>query len=83
MSAATTISVTLSPDLLLRAQTIAENEHRTVSDLVADALRRYVIRDPEWEAMLEASRRQAQEMGVTSEADVDRIIHEHRLSKRA
>ena len=43
---AKTISITLPPDLLLKAQQTAKREHRTMSELLREALRRYMTDDP-------------------------------------
>ena len=40
MRTAKTISITLPPDLLLKAQKTAEREDRTISELFREALRR-------------------------------------------
>src|SRR5262249_39608904 len=50
------------------------------SELVREALRRY-IEDREWEAGRSYGSARARALGIT-EADVDRLIHEHRQEKR-
>ena len=42
MRIAKTVCVTIPPDLLKKAQRIAAREHRTMSELVREALRRYM-----------------------------------------
>ncbi len=44
MRTATTISITLPPDLLLKAQELAREESRTISELFREALRHYINR---------------------------------------
>jgi Arc/MetJ-type ribon-helix-helix transcriptional regulator len=83
---AKTVSITLPPDLLVKAQEIAEREHRTMSELFREALRRYMISDKEteeWNAMLKRARAKGKALGITSEADVERLSDEYRRSKRA
>ena len=82
MRAAKTISITLPPDLLVKAQTFARREHRTMSELFREALRRYMAEDPEWEALLRRMRALGKELGVESEADVERMSDEFRRDKR-
>jgi predicted transcriptional regulator len=83
MRIAKTISITLPPELLLKAQEIAQREHRTMSELMREALRTYmttakaVDRD-RWDALLEAGRAHGRSIGITSEEDVDRILGEYR-----
>jgi predicted transcriptional regulator len=88
MRTAKTVSITLPPDLLLKAQQCAAEEHRTMSELFREALRRYVnerraVDDQAWRELLDYGQAKGRELGVTSQEDVDRLIHEHRQSKRA
>jgi len=57
---------------------LAKKERRTKSELVREALRRY-LEDREWKAIRAYGAARA--LGIT-EADVDRLIHEHRREKR-
>ena len=52
MRTAKTISMTLPPELLSKAQEIAARELRTMSELFREAIRRYKSVDPEWEALM-------------------------------
>jgi predicted transcriptional regulator len=81
MRTAKTISITLPPDLLLKAQKTAEREDRTISELFREALRRYVAADPEWEALLRRTRATGEEMGIATEADVERLSDEFRQER--
>jgi predicted transcriptional regulator len=51
-----TVSITLPPDLLIKAQAFAQREHRTMSELFREALRRYMGGDAEWDALLKRTR---------------------------
>lgn len=83
MRTAKTISITLPPDLLLKAQGVAEREHRTISELFREALRRYMVApDPGWEALLRRTRAVGRELKVGSEAAVERLSDEFRRGKR-
>ena len=90
MRTAKTVSITLPPDLLLKAQQIAQQEHRTMSELFREALRRYVgsshrqitsAQKQEWEALLERSRAHGATLGIT-EDDVERLSDEFRQERR-
>lgn len=82
MRIAKTISITLPPDLLVKAQEVAEREHRTLSELFREALRRYMATDPQWEALLRRTRATGQALGIESEADVERLSDEFRQERR-
>jgi len=88
MRIAKTVSITLPPDLLVKAQELAQREHRTMSELFREALRHYVSQKPPidpqaWRQLLEYGRAKGRELGVASEADVERMSDEYRASKRA
>ena len=83
MRTAKTVSITLPPDLLLKAQEIAQREHRTMSELFREALRRYMTGDEEWNALLQRTRAKGKALGIQTEADVERLSDDFRRSKRA
>ncbi len=68
MSTIRTLSVTLPPEMLTRAEELAKKEHRTMSELVCEALRQYE-RKSWWDEMNAYGRAKANELGLT-EADV-------------
>jgi predicted transcriptional regulator len=86
MRTAKTVSITLPPDLLVKAQQIAEQEHRTMSELFREALRRYMSPapaslKPKWDDILARTRAQGAAMGITTEADVERLSDEYRRER--
>ena len=81
MRTAKTISITLSPDLFIKAQKTAEREDRTISELFREALRRYITADPEWEAVLRRTRASGKALGISTEADVERLSNEFRQDR--
>jgi metal-responsive CopG/Arc/MetJ family transcriptional regulator len=83
MRTAKTISITLPPELLTKAQELAAREHRTMSELFREALRQYMASDKEWEGVLSRTRAQGSAMGVKGEEDVERLSDEYRREKRA
>ena len=76
MRTAKTISITLPPDLLLKAQRTAEREDRTISELFREALRRYIGADPEWDALLRRTQASGKALGIATEEDVERLSDE-------
>lgn len=81
MRSTKTLSVTLPPDMLKRAQSIAKKESRTMSELIREALRHYERRSW-WDDVNEYGRVRAERQGIREE-DVDRLVHELRGRKRA
>lgn len=81
MRTAKTISITLPPDLLLKAQELANREHRTMSELFREALRRYMQGETAWGALLTRTRAQGRAQGIGSEEDVERLADEFRRRK--
>lgn len=77
-----TLSVTLPPEMLTRAEQLAKKEHRTMSELVREALRQYE-RKTWWDEMNDYGRVRAQEAGIRTEEDVVDAIHTMRQEKRA
>ena len=72
--------MTLPPEMLKRAQSIAKRESRTMSELVREALRQYERRSW-WDEVNTYGRRRAEELGIR-EPDVDRMVHEARRSAK-
>jgi predicted transcriptional regulator len=81
MRTAKTVSITLPPDLLVKAQALAEREHRTISELFREALRHYIARDPDWESLLKRTRAAGATLGIGDEAQVERLSDEYRREK--
>jgi metal-responsive CopG/Arc/MetJ family transcriptional regulator len=79
---AKTVSITLPPDLLVKAQEFAQLEHRTMSELFREALRRYIAGDPQWNALVQRTRAKGTALGIISETDVEGLSDEYRRSKR-
>ena len=77
-----TLSVTLPPEMLTRAEQLAKKEHRTMSELVREALRQYE-RKNWWDEMNDYGRANAQATGIRTEEDVVAAIHAMRQEKRA
>ena len=82
MRTAKTVSITLPPELLVKAQELAQREHRTMSELFSEVLRRYMAGDAQWDSLLTRTRANGKALGITSEADVERISDEYRCHKQ-
>ncbi len=75
------ISVTMPPAMLKEVERLAKKEHRTTSELIREALRRYQ-RDRRWEEINAYGRAKAQELGITEE-DVVPLVKQFRKEQRA
>lgn len=82
MRVAETISITLPPKLLRQSQELAQCEHRTMSELIREALRRYMRGDLEWRELLKRTRAQGRALGIRGETGVERLSDKYRREKR-
>jgi predicted transcriptional regulator len=82
MQTENTVSITLPPELLVKAQALAEQERRTISELMSEALRRYIQRDADWDALLERTRAKGRELGITDEGRVELLSDQYRREKQ-
>jgi CopG family transcriptional regulator / antitoxin EndoAI len=77
-----TLSVTLPPEMLTRAEKLAKKENRTMSELVREALRHYE-RKNWWDEMNAYGRKSAEASGTRTEDDVVDVIRAARSRKRS
>jgi predicted transcriptional regulator len=82
MQTENTVSINLPPDLLVKARALAAQEHRTISELFSEALRRYMQKDAEWDALLERTRATGRQFGITDEDAVERLSDQYRREKQ-
>jgi metal-responsive CopG/Arc/MetJ family transcriptional regulator len=78
MSAANNIS--LPEPLLAEIQIAAQAEHRTVDEVLTDAVKRYV-EERSWTKLLDYGAERAKILGIR-ESDIDRLIAESRAERR-
>jgi metal-responsive CopG/Arc/MetJ family transcriptional regulator len=74
-------NISLPEELLARIQSAAEAQHRSVDEVLADAVHRY-LEDHAWTALLDYGAERARALGI-QESDVDRLIAESRLEHRS
>jgi CopG family transcriptional regulator/antitoxin EndoAI len=70
------LSLSLPPELLREAATLAKREGRTKSELLREALRRY-IQEQEWRSLQRYGARRAQRLGLR-DSEVERVVAEYR-----
>jgi metal-responsive CopG/Arc/MetJ family transcriptional regulator len=80
MRTTTGISITLPPEMLKRAKTLAGKENRTMSELIREAFREYEQKR-RWDEINAYGRTKAAELGIT-EQDVPRLVKEVRAELR-
>lgn len=71
-----TITFSLSPEMMGMAERIRRKENRTMSELLREALRRY-IEEREWQEILRYGRMKAVEKGITEDM-VEDIVDAYR-----
>ena len=71
------LSVSLMPDFLEEIERVAKEEKRTKSELVREALRRYLA-ERQWERLSRYAQIKAATTGITTEDDIQRLIDEAR-----
>ena len=77
----TTVTFSLPPDMAAQVDQLVEREGRSRSEVVRDALRRY-IDDAEWQRLLDYGERRSRELGI-GPADVERLVDEYRAESDA
>jgi len=79
MDAANNIS--LPEPLLAEIRSAAQAEHRSVDEVLTDAVKRYV-EERSWTKLLDYGAERAKTLGV-KESDIDRLIAESRAEQRS
>jgi CopG family transcriptional regulator/antitoxin EndoAI len=75
-----TITISLPPEMAAQVEEIMKQEGRTKSELMREALRRYMLAR-EWRGLARYGQRRAEELGITPD-DVERLIDESRAEQR-
>ena len=71
------ISFSIMPDFLREVEKVAKEENRTKSELIREALRRY-IEDREWEKLTRYARIKTAATGIKTEEDIQQVVDEFR-----
>jgi len=79
MGAANNISI--PEPLLAEIRNAAQAEHRSLDEVLTDAVKRYV-EERSWAKLLEYGAERAKSLGVT-EAEIDRLVAESRAAQRS
>lgn len=75
------MTLSIPPDMVMEIEKIISKEHRTKSELFREALRKY-INDKRWLQIRQWGLKASQELGVSTEDEVNELIHQHRKSRK-
>ena len=81
MEPAKDLHVMLPEALVAQMEQTAESAHITLDELVQQAVQRYMA-DQRWTKLRAYGEAQARKVGITSEEDVNRAVHELRAAER-
>lgn len=71
------ITISILPELLEKLNKLAKEESRTRSELLREAVRRY-IEEKEYQDLARYARKEAERQGIRTETEIDRMVAEHR-----
>jgi metal-responsive CopG/Arc/MetJ family transcriptional regulator len=74
-------NISLPEPLLAEVRSAAQAEHRSVDEVLTDAVKRY-IEEHSWTKLLDYGAERAKALGV-KESDIDRLIAETRAERRS
>ena len=74
-------NISLPEPLLAEIRSAAQAEHRSVDEVLTDAVKRY-IEERSWTKLLDYGAERAKTLGV-KESDIDRLIAESRVEQRS
>ncbi len=77
-----TFNIVLPKALVQKIDAVAKREYRNRSELIREAARIYLQRRMEWNELFAYGKAVGKKMGITSEADVNRIVQEYRHGKK-
>jgi metal-responsive CopG/Arc/MetJ family transcriptional regulator len=76
-----TFNISLPKDLVTAMDAAAVSEYRNRSDLIREAVRKYLEDIQEWKAIYAYGKKKAKALNVRSEKDIYRIVDEYRKGK--
>lgn len=71
-------NIILPKDLVQWADRMAQAEYKNRSELIREALLRYLEEADDWKKIFAWGEKTAKKMGIKSEADVNKIVYEFR-----
>ena len=71
------LPLSLPPQLLAKVERLAKQDNRNKSELLREALRRY-IEEREWRDVLKYAKKKSIQQGIFTEEDIEQIVDEVR-----
>ncbi len=78
-----TFNIALPKELVKKVDEVAKREYRNRSELIREAVRRYIKDLDEWEQIFRSGEKAAKRLGLKSEQDIDKVVYEFRHGKKA
>ena len=78
-----TLNIALPKELVKKVDEVAKREYRNRSELIREALRKYLIEIEEWQEIFDYGRKIGKKMGIKSEENVNKIVSEYRHGTKA
>ncbi len=75
------MTLSLPPEMLKEVDQLVKEENRTRSELIREALRKYV-NDKRWLQIKQWGLQSARELDISTEDEIDSFIHEYRKGKK-
>ncbi len=74
------LTLSLPPEMVKEVESLVKDENRTKSELFREALRKY-INDKRWQQIRQWGLRTSQELGISTDKEIDELIHKCRKAK--
>ncbi len=78
-----TLNIALPKDMVKRVDELAKKEYRNRSELIRQALRKYLEEKSEWEQIFKAGEKAMRDMGIKSEEEVNEIVYKYRHGRKS
>lgn len=78
-----TFNIVLPKELVKKADEAAKREYRNRSELIREALRKYLEEREKWNQIFKVGEKAMKKMGITSEKQVDNIVYEFRHGRKS
>lgn len=77
-----TLNIALPKDLVKKVDEVAKKEYRNRSELIREALRKYLNTSEKWNELFTYGKKVGKRMGIKSEQDVNKIVYEFRHGRK-
>lgn len=77
-----TFNIALPTVLVKEVDKVAKTEYKNRSELIREALRRYLEDKKKWDYIFKVGRAAVRKMGITSEKQINDIVYEYRHGRK-